>query len=160
MTPGLAGSLRRVVTLALGTPNAENPDNSDSSNCGGFNAPQTQTLTAGATAIFPVGTDDYELAAIDNSGGEQITLLPIPVLQLSTEPGSNKYNTFNPGTMFPTFSCAPYGDFNESRKPGMRRVPTDLFRGVGLRAIPVHGDHSLQFPHRFSGNRRSRILEG
>lgn len=110
-TSGLAAGAS--VTLALGTPNAENPDNSDSSNCGGFNAPQTQTLTAGATAIFPVGTDDYELAAIDNSGGEQITMLPIPVLQTSSEPGSNQYNTFNPGTMFPAFSCSPYGDFNE-----------------------------------------------
>jgi hypothetical protein len=86
----------------------------DSSNCGGYNAPQTQTLAAGGTAIFPVGTDDYELAALDNAGGEQISLLPIPVLQLSTEPGSNPSNTFNPGTVFPTFSCAPYGDFNES----------------------------------------------
>jgi hypothetical protein len=86
----------------------------DASNCGGYNAPQTQTLTAGATAVFHVGTDDYELAAIDNAGGEQITMLPIPVLQSSSEPGSNPSNTFNPGTMFPSFSCSPYGDFNES----------------------------------------------
>jgi len=86
----------------------------DASNCGGYNAPQTQTLTAGGTAIFPVGTDDYELAALDNAGGEQITLLPIPVLQSSTEAGSNPSNTFNPGTLFPTLSCAPYGDFNEA----------------------------------------------
>lgn len=112
-TSGLAAN-GGSVTLALGTPNVENPYNSDSSNCGGFNAPQTQTLTAGSTAIFPVGTDDYELAAIDNAGGEQITMLPIPVLQTSSEPGSNQYNTFNPGTMFPAFSCSPYGDFNES----------------------------------------------
>jgi hypothetical protein len=111
-TSGLAAGAS--VTLALGTPNAGNPNNSDSSNCGGFNAPQTQTLTPGGTAIFPVGTDDYELAALDNAGGEQISLLPIPVLQLSTEPGSNPSNTFNPGTLFPSFSCAPYGDFNEA----------------------------------------------
>lgn len=111
-TSGLA--VGSSVILALGTPNAANPDDSDSSNCGGFNASQTQTLTPGSTAKFPVGTDDYELAALDNAGGEQITLLPIPVLQLSSEPGSNGFNTFNPGTIFPTFSCAPYGDFNES----------------------------------------------
>src|SRR5579872_3837799 len=37
----------------------------DASNCGGYNAPQTLTLTAGSTAKFPVGTDDYELAALD-----------------------------------------------------------------------------------------------
>jgi hypothetical protein len=111
-TNGLA--VGSSVTLALGTPNAGNPSNSDSSNCGGFNAPQTQTLTPGGTAIFPVGTDDYELAALDNAGGEQISLLPIPVLQLSSEPGSNTFNTFNPGALFPTFSCAPYGDFNQA----------------------------------------------
>jgi hypothetical protein len=114
-TSGLtAGS---SVTLALGTPNAGNPYNSDSSNCGGFNAPQTRTLTPGGTAIFPVGTDDYELAALDNAGGEQISLLPVPVLQFSTEPGSNTSNTFNPGTLFPSFSCAPYGDFSEAGNP-------------------------------------------
>jgi hypothetical protein len=89
----------------------------DSSNCGGYNSPQTQTLTAGGTAKFPVGNDDYELAALDNTGGEQITLLPIPVLQFSSEAGSNASNTFNPGTVFSTFSCAPYGDFSEAGNP-------------------------------------------
>jgi len=89
----------------------------DSSNCGGYNAPQTQTLAAGGTAIFPVGTDDYELAALDNAGGEQITLLPIPVLQSITNPGSNPSNTFNPGALFSTFSCSPYGDFSEAGNP-------------------------------------------
>jgi hypothetical protein len=114
-TTGLAAG--SSVTLALGTPNATNPDTSDSSNCGGYNAPQTQTLTAGGTAIFPVGTDDYELAALDNAGGEQITLLPIPVLQSTSNHGSNGFNTFNPGTVFSTFSCAPYGDFSEAGNP-------------------------------------------
>jgi hypothetical protein len=89
----------------------------DASNCGGYNAPQTQTLTAGGTAIFPVGTDDYELAGLDNAGGEQITILPIPVLQTMSNPGSNSSNTFNPGTVFPTFACAPYGDFSEAGNP-------------------------------------------
>jgi hypothetical protein len=74
-------------------------------------------LTAGGTAIFPVGTDDYELAALDNAGGEQITLLPIPVLQSTSNHGSNGFNTFNPGTVFSTFSCAPYGDFSEAGNP-------------------------------------------
>ena len=105
-TAGLAPGAS--VTLALSP---------DSSNCGGYNAPQTQTLAAGATAIFPVGTDDYELAALDNAGGEQITLLPIPVLQSLSNPGSNAFNTFNPGTLFSTFSCAPYGDFSEVGNP-------------------------------------------
>jgi hypothetical protein len=89
----------------------------DSSNCGGYNAPQTQTITAGATAIFPIGTDDYELAALDNLGGEQITVLPIPVLQSTSNPGSTPANTFNPGSLFSTFSCSPYGDFSEAGNP-------------------------------------------
>ena len=89
----------------------------DSSNCGGYNAPQTQTITAGATAIFPIGTDDYELAAVDNLGGEQITVLPIPVLQSTSNPGSTPANTFNPGSLFSTFSCSPYGDFSEAGNP-------------------------------------------
>ncbi len=114
-TTGLA--VGASVTLALGNPNAENPNNSDSSNCGGFNAPQTQTLTAGGTAIFPLGTDDFELAGIDNMGGEQLTLLPTPVLELATNPGSNASNTFNPGLVFPTFGCSPYGDFSETGNP-------------------------------------------
>jgi hypothetical protein len=89
----------------------------DSSNCGGYNAPQTQTLTPGSTAIFPVGTDDYELAALDNAGGEQISILPIPVLQSVLNPGSNSSNTFSPGTKFSSFSCAPYGDYSEAGNP-------------------------------------------
>jgi len=105
-TTGLAPGAS--VTLALAP---------DSSNCGGYNAPQTQTLTAGGTAIFPVGTDDYELAPLDNGGGEQITLLPIPVLQSGLNPGSNPSNTFNPGASFSTFSCSPYADFSEAGNP-------------------------------------------
>ena len=89
----------------------------DSSNCGGYTASQTQTLAAGATATFPVGSDDYQLAALNNAGGEQITLLPVPVLQSSGNPGSNASNTFNPGTVFPAFSCSPYGDFSEVGNP-------------------------------------------
>jgi hypothetical protein len=86
----------------------------DSSNCGGFNAPQTQTLTAGGTAIFPVGTDDFELAPFNNTGGEQITLLPVPALQSVANPGSTGSNTFSPGAVFSTFDCSPYGDFSET----------------------------------------------
>ena len=105
-TAGLAPGAS--VTLALSP---------DSSNCGGFNAPQTQTLNGGGTVIFPVGTDDYQLAGLDNAGGEQISILPIPVLQSLSNPGSNASNTFNPGALFSTFSCAPYGDFSEVGNP-------------------------------------------
>jgi hypothetical protein len=114
-TSGLAAG--SSVTLALGTPNAESPYNSDSSNCGGFTASQSLPLAAGGTVKFPIGTDDYELAALDNAGGEQITLLPVPVLQSGANPGANPSNTFNPGANYPTFSCSPYGDFSETGNP-------------------------------------------
>jgi len=90
---------------------------SDSSNCGGYKASQTQTLSAGGTAIFPVGTDDDEIAPLNNAGGEQISLLPVPVLQSLSNRGSNSSNTFNPGPMFASFSCVPYGDFSEPGNP-------------------------------------------
>lgn len=86
----------------------------DSLACGGYTATQTQTLKSGATIKFPFGVDDYEVAAVSNAGGEQITLSVAPVLQSSSNPGSTPSNTFNPGTMFSTFSCAPYGDFSET----------------------------------------------
>jgi hypothetical protein len=89
----------------------------DSSNCGGYSASQTQNLAAGGTVTFPIGTDDYELTALDNAGGEQITILPVPVLQSSSNPGSNASNTFNPGILFSTFSCSPYGDLSETGNP-------------------------------------------
>jgi hypothetical protein len=89
----------------------------DSSNCGGFTGSQTQTLIAGGTAKFPLGSDYYQVAAIGNSGGEQLALLPVPVLQSSSNPGSNGSNTFNPGSNFPTFSCSPYGSFSEAGNP-------------------------------------------
>jgi hypothetical protein len=89
----------------------------DASNCGGYTASQTQTLTAGSTITFPVGTDDYVMSALDNAGGEQITMLPVPVLQSGSNPGSTASNTFNPGTTFSTFSCSPYADFSEAGNP-------------------------------------------
>jgi len=101
-TTGLAPGTS--VTLALSP---------DSSNCGGYTASQTLTLTAGGTVKFPIGTDDYEVAALDNMGGEQLSLLPVPILQTSSDPGSNPANTFNPGATYSAFSCSPYGDFSE-----------------------------------------------
>ena len=89
----------------------------DSSNCGGFTASQTQTLTAGGAAKFLLGNDYYQVTASSNSGGEQLTLLPVPVLQSSSNPGSNASNTFDPGTKFPTFSCSPYGSLSEPGNP-------------------------------------------
>lgn len=68
------------VTLALGSQGAVgSPKAADSSNCGGFNAPQTQTLVAGTTSIFPIGNDDYQTTPFNNATGDALTVLPIPV---------------------------------------------------------------------------------
>lgn len=68
LTTGLAVSA--AATFAL---------SSDSSNCGGFNAPQTQTLQAGHTTTFPIGNDDYQITPSNSNSGDMLTVLPIPV---------------------------------------------------------------------------------
>jgi len=96
------------VTLALST---------DSSNCGGFNASQTATLTPKGTAIFHIGPDDYELAAANNVGGETLTLDLVPVLQSSSNPGHTASNTFSPGGLFASDNCNAYASLSETGNP-------------------------------------------
>jgi len=139
-TSGLAPGAS--VTLALSP---------DSSNCGGYNAPQTQTLTAGATAIFPVGTDDYELAALDNLGGETIALLPIPVLQSNSNPGSTALNTFNPGSLFSTFSCSPYADFSEAGNPECTEFQLTCSGASDCESFLYSATTHYSFPPNFPG---------
>jgi hypothetical protein len=79
----------------------------DSSNCGGFNAPQTASLTAGGSAVFPMGNDNYQIAAVNNVGGELETFLPVPVPQA----------LFVPGTLFTGQSCSPYNSFSSASNP-------------------------------------------
>lgn len=94
----------------------------DSSNCGGFTANQTQTLSAGSKLIFPIGNDDYEFTGIVNAGGEQIILSVVPVLE-PPSPTSLAAYTFNPGINFPNFNCAPYADFSATTIPGQTTNP-------------------------------------
>ena len=101
------------VTLALST---------DSSNCGGFNAPQTQTLASGVNRIFPFGKDDYQIKPL-NASGQTLELLPVPIpagpLGLNTW-GTGKFGSVIPpnsnqrfsASNFSTTACVPYADFS------------------------------------------------
>jgi hypothetical protein len=86
------------VTLALST---------DSSNCGGFNQPQTQTLGPGGAVTFVAGNDTWTDAAVNNLGGEKITFLPVPTRQ----------GSFSPGPLFTGDQCNPYDDFSGPENP-------------------------------------------
>jgi hypothetical protein len=82
------------VTLALSF---------DSSNCGGFNQSQTQTLSKHGTITFQAGGDTWTDFAANNVGGEKITFLPVPTPQ----------SLFHPGPRFAGDKCDPYDDFSE-----------------------------------------------
>ena len=99
------------VTLALGTPGTTaSPTLIDSSNCGGFNQTQTQTLSAGGTITFQAGADLYTMTGADNAGGETISFLPVPVPQNGnlTPPAG----AFNAGSLFPGDICDSYTDLS------------------------------------------------
>ena len=66
------------MTLALGFAANEGVTGADSSNCGGFNAPQTITLVAGANVV-KIGGDAFQITPFLGGIGDQLTVLPIPV---------------------------------------------------------------------------------
>lgn len=114
-TTGLSAG--KSVTLALST---------DSSNCGGFDAAQRQTLTAGSPSIFNIGNDAYTMIPFNSAHNDQITLLPVPV---PAGPLSNDGTTFGSETLavtptspfsatnFPSQASIPYADFSASGNP-------------------------------------------
>src|SRR5208283_911093 len=69
------------VTLAIGT--AGNP--SDSSNCGGINFDQSQTITAqNPSAVFIFGTDKFTVTPSGGTPinpGDTLTFRPVPLPQ-------------------------------------------------------------------------------
>jgi hypothetical protein len=81
------------VILALST---------DSSNCGGWNADQTVTVTAGQTTKFQFGNDAYEITPFNSATGDQVTVRPVPVPQVNFSLGS--------GNPFSGEQCIPYAD--------------------------------------------------
>src|SRR5579864_232310 len=76
-TTGLTASEEgSYVRLGLGSAGAP----ADSSNCGGFNAPQTITLVPvpGANKV-QIGGDDFQITPFLGGVGDSLTVLPIPV---------------------------------------------------------------------------------
>ena len=100
----------------------------DSSDCGGFNAPQTLNLAAGQTSIASFGNDDYQITPLNTAGGDQLQVLPVPVpagpLGLDTW-GLGKFGSETPvvsslrfsATNFAGDACVPYADFSAPGNP-------------------------------------------
>jgi hypothetical protein len=152
------------VTLALGTPGS--PTLIDSSNCGGFNAPQDLTLNAGQTTKFLFGKDDYQITPL-NASGQTLELLPVPVpagpLGLNSW-GANKFGSVTPlsspvrfsATNFPNDACIPYADFSSA---GTANLPNPVPNPVCVE-IQLHctvGDcsnllYTAQLDYNIDGN--------
>ena len=115
------------VRLALGSEGTtESPKGADSSNCGGFNAPQTLTLTAGSPSPFHFGNDAYIITPFNSIAGDQLTLLPVPV---PAGPLTNEGTGFGSeslvvtptspfsATHFPGQACIPFSDVSAAGNP-------------------------------------------
>src|SRR5437667_2890411 len=92
----------------------------DSSNCGGFNQTQTKTLSAHGTITFQAKDDLYTIAAANNTGGEMISFLPVPVPQDGSAPAK-----FSPGNLFSGDTCDTYTDLNATA-PGNNPVCSEF----------------------------------
>ena len=121
-TPLAAGG---IVSLILGTEgNGEAPGYADSSNCGGFNAPQTLPITTGLTTIFHFGNDDLQITPASNTAGDTLTLLPVPVPagpltgnNFGSESLAFTTTPFYAGSTYPTEASIPYADFSANKNP-------------------------------------------
>ena len=117
-----AGASVRLALGSEGSPNS--PKGADTSNCGGFNAPQTQGITAGATSTFQIGNDDLQITPLNSNPGDTLTLLPVPVpagplngnmfgseiVEFTTTP-------FSAGANYPTQASIPYSDLSANKNP-------------------------------------------
>lgn len=100
----------------------------DSSNCGGFNAPQTRTIMFDGTPLtFPIGGDAVKITPENATIGDKITITPVPYpagpLGLNSW-GAGKFGQATPtgtspftATNFPTLACIPYADFSATNNP-------------------------------------------
>jgi hypothetical protein len=124
-----------AVTLALGAVGSV----PDSSNCGGFNQPQTLTLSQGVTTKFKIGGDDFEITPTLGGTGDALTILPIPVpagpltgTAFGAESGlpaltGSRFSATN----FPTQAIIPYADLSAAGNPvGLEFQITCAFNNV------------------------------
>ena len=110
-TGTLAGGASRTFALSQ-----------DSSNCGGFNAAQTLTLTANQPSTASFGKDDYVIKPLNSAAGDTLDVLPVPVPAGPTgseqSPAASSL-TFSAGSHFlpTTYGCIPYADFSAPNNP-------------------------------------------
>jgi hypothetical protein len=142
-TTGL--NMGQSVTLALGTPGTDGANTSDSSNCGGFNQPQTAQLTAGITSTFLFGNDAYLVTPVNSNPGDVLSFLPIPVP--AGPLGSPSFPAFAPGQFasetpvssslrfsasnFTNQACIPFADFSAPGNPVCPEVQLNCTNGEG-----------------------------
>jgi hypothetical protein len=108
------------VRLGLGSQNSP----ADTSNCGGFNAPQTMTLTQGVTTKFQIGGDDLEITPFLGGTGDKLTVLPIPVPAgplvsgvFGSESGLTDLPSRFSATNFPGQASIPIADLSAPGNP-------------------------------------------
>ena len=120
------------VTLAVGAPVEEEVAGNDSSNCGGYNEPQTMPLTSGTTTTFLFGGDAYKITPVNSNAGDTITFIPVPVpagplgldswlppdfgLQAPENPVFPSPVRFS-ASNFPGQACIPFADFSALKNP-------------------------------------------
>jgi hypothetical protein len=127
----VGGNASDSITFIAGSPFGTNDTrifalSTDSSNCGGFNAPQILPLTAGQPSTAKFGKDDYQIMPLNSATGDTLSVLPVPVpagpLGLDGW-GTGKFGSetpvfsplrFSAGTNFAptTYACVPYADFS------------------------------------------------
>lgn len=137
------------VTLALGA--AGDPSSIDSSNCGGYNAPQqTSTptippLAAGTTTTFLFGNDAYKITPVNSNPGDVLTFIPVPVpagpLGGLVPPSIPSWISGDFGTQpyreNPVFPSAPGSRFSATNFPGQACIPfADFSAGSNLVGTP------------------------
>jgi len=114
------------VTLGLGFPSGEGATAADSSNCGGFNAPQTTApLTQGQTTKVQIGGDDFEITPFLGGTGDVLTVLPIPV-----PAGPISGSMFGP-TETVLFPSVTGSRFSATNFPGQASIPIADLSAVG-----------------------------
>lgn len=101
----------------------------DSSNCGGFNAAQTQTLTAGSPSSFHFGNDAYTITPFNSNPGDRLTLLPVPA---PAGPLSNEGTTFGSESL----AVIPTSPFSATNYPGQDCIPLSDFSALGNPVCP------------------------
>src|SRR5205085_7372073 len=109
------------VTLALGSQGTVgSPKTADSSNCGGFNQPQTLHLTANQQSVAAFGKDDYQIVTLNSLSGDTLDVLPVPVPAGPTGIENSVASSalyFSAGPNFPSRKCIPYADFSAPGNP-------------------------------------------